>query len=47
MLFLLSYFRYKEDLLRINMTGQKIEGEVDDRYYKSRLRYEVKGCMNI
>jgi hypothetical protein len=36
-------FDYKEDLLRINMSGQKIEGEADDRYYKSRLNTRLKG----
>lgn len=36
-------FSYKEDLLRINMSGQKIEGEADDRYYKSRLNTRLKG----
>ena len=35
-------FDYKEDLLRINMSGQKIEGEADDRYYKSRLDTRLK-----
>jgi hypothetical protein len=36
-------FDYKEDLLRINMSGQKIEGEADDIYYKSRLNTRLKG----
>jgi len=35
-------FEYNNDLLRISMSGQKIEGEVDDRYYKSRLDTRLK-----
>jgi len=36
-------FNYNDELLRISMSGQKIEGEVDDRYYKSRLDTRLKG----
>tara|TARA_B100000287_G_scaffold328071_1_gene312541 strand:- start:1462 stop:1935 length:474 start_codon:yes stop_codon:yes gene_type:complete len=35
-------FDYKDDLLRITMSGQKIEGEADDGYYKSRLNIRLK-----
>ena len=35
-------FDYNDDLLRIKMSGQKIEGEVDDGYYKSRLDIRLK-----
>jgi|TARA_B100001094_G_C18188288_1_gene805379 hypothetical protein len=35
-------FAYKDDLLRISLSGQKIDGEIDDRYYKSRLDTRLK-----
>jgi len=35
-------FEYKDDLLRISITGQKIDGEVNDLYYKSRLDTRLK-----
>jgi len=35
-------FEYNDDLLRITITGQKIDGEVDDKYYKSRLDTRLK-----
>ena len=40
--FYCHYFEYNDDLLRISITGQKIDGEVDDKYYKSRLDTRLK-----
>ena len=35
-------FSYKDDLLRISISGQKIDGHADDKYYKSRLDTRLK-----
>ena len=35
-------FGYKEDLLQISLSGQKIDGEINERYYKSRLDTRLK-----
>ena len=35
-------FHYKDDLLRISISGQKIDGHADDKYYKSRLDTRLK-----
>ena len=35
-------FHYKDDLLRISISGQKIDGRADDKYYKSRLDIRLK-----
>tara|TARA_R100000322_G_scaffold117307_1_gene75423 strand:+ start:189 stop:623 length:435 start_codon:yes stop_codon:yes gene_type:complete len=35
-------FHYKDDLLRISISGQKIDGHADDKYYKSRLDIRLK-----
>ena len=35
-------FEYNNDLLRISITGQKIDGEIDDMYYKSCLDIRLK-----
>tara|TARA_X000000368_G_scaffold198479_1_gene156676 strand:- start:10180 stop:10614 length:435 start_codon:yes stop_codon:yes gene_type:complete len=35
-------FDYNDDLLRISISGQKIDGEIDDKYYKSRLDTRLK-----
>ena len=35
-------FAYKDDLLRISLSGQKIDGEINERYYKSRLDTRLK-----
>ena len=35
-------FTYKDDLLRISISGQKIDGHADDKYYKSRLDIRLK-----
>ena len=35
-------FEYNNDLLRISISGQKIDGEIDDKYYKSRLDTRLK-----
>ena len=40
--FYCHYFEYNDDLLRISISGQKIDGEIDDRYYKSRLDTRLK-----
>ena len=40
--FYCHYFEYNDDLLRISITGQKIDGEIDDKYYKSRLDTRLK-----
>jgi hypothetical protein len=40
--FYCHHFEYNDDLLRISISGQKIDGEIDDRYYKSRLDTRLK-----
>jgi hypothetical protein len=35
-------FDYKEDLLRINLKGQQIDGMADQVAYKKRLEYRLK-----
>jgi hypothetical protein len=40
--FYCHYFEYNDDLLRISISGQKIDGEIDDGYYKSRLDTRLK-----
>jgi len=35
-------FAYKDDLLQISLSGQKIDGEINERYYKSRLDTRLK-----
>ena len=40
--FYCHYFEYNDDLLRISISGQKIDGEIDDKYYKSRLDTRLK-----
>ena len=35
-------FKYENDLLRIQMTGQEIDGEVSIPYFISRLDYRLK-----
>ena len=40
--FYCHHFEYNDDLLRISISGQKIDGKIDDRYYKSRLDTRLK-----
>ncbi len=40
--FYCHHFEYNDDLLRISISGQKIDGEIDDGYYKSRLDTRLK-----
>ena len=40
--FYCHHFEYNDDLLRISLTGQKIDGEIDDNYYKSCLDTRLK-----
>ena len=40
--FYCHHFDYNDDLLRISLTGQKIDGEIDDNYYKSCLDTRLK-----
>ena len=40
--FYCHYFEYNDDLLRISISGQKIDGKIDDKYYKSRLDTRLK-----
>jgi hypothetical protein len=40
--FYCHYFDYNNDLLRISLTGQKIDGEIDDNYYKTCLDTRLK-----